>query len=423
MSSCITVILGGGRGTRLAPLTSSRSKPAVPLAGKYRLIDIPLSNAINSRMSKIFVLTQFRSNSLNTHVMNTYRFDMFSKMNVEILTAEQTEARDDWFQGTADAFRKQLHHMMRDDRVDEVLILSGDHLYRMDYRELLDTHRRAGADATVSCLPVRREDCDGFGVMRVDERGRVTGFREKPRDDEDLSALELPASAGLGDKRFLASMGVYVFSRRCLEESLADPNMVDFGRDILPSLLDHANVVAHTFHGYWEDIGTIGAFYEANIALARPTPDFHFFHPEAPIYTHQRILPPSTVRSTQVVDSLISDGCFIEAEHIARSVIGVRTRIRARSVVRDSIFMGADYIEDAERQHRHREAGHPGIGLGAGCVVERAIVDKNARIGDNCVIRGRVGARDAHFEGWSLVDGIAIVHKNAIIPNDSELIG
>lgn len=419
MSSCITVILGGGRGTRLHPLTAARAKPAVPLAGKYRLIDIPLSNAINSRMGKIFVLTQFRSNSLNSHVALAYRFDMFSKMSVEILTAEQTEMPvDDWFQGTADALRKQLHHLLRDDRFTEVLILSGDHLYRMDYQELLATHHAAGADITVSCIPVRRQDCDGFGVMATDPAGRVVGFREKPRDDEDLSAFRLPEErrAGLGEREYLASMGVYVFSRAALEEALSDLSMVDFGRDILPSMLDRKRVVAHLFDGYWEDIGTIGAFYEANLALTRANPPFHFFHPEAPIYTHQRFLPPSTLRDTQVRNALLSDGCFIEAAEISDSLIGVRTRIRAGCVLRGAIVMGADYIEDPQQREHNRALGRPNLGLGANCQVERAIIDKNARISEGCVIRGVPDAPDSHHAGWSMVSGIAVIHKNAVLP-------
>ncbi|MCB9746555.1 MAG: glucose-1-phosphate adenylyltransferase [Alphaproteobacteria bacterium] len=426
MTRCITVILGGGRGTRLYPLTAQRAKPAVPLAGKYRLIDIPISNSINSGLQNIYVLTQFLSNSLNTHINKTYRFDVFSDGFVEIIAAEQRDGQgEDWFQGTADAVRKGLVHMRPKGPADEVLILSGDHLYRQDYQELLATHRETGADITVSCIPVSRAQCSGFGVMALNEEGRVTSFVEKPDDDADLSAFELPESRreGLGDRVFLASMGVYVFNWGVLHELLEDQGNVDFGKHILPSALETRRVSGHLFDGYWEDIGTIRSFYESNLMLADPRPAFRFYAPEAPIYTRPRFLPPSALRGTRVADSLISDGCLVEADSIRRSIIGLRSRLAHDAVVRDSILMGADYFEDARTRARNRAEGRPDFGVGANTVIESAIVDKNARIGANCVIRGTPGPTEHHDDqGWSMVDGIAIIHKNALIP-DGTVIG
>ncbi|MCB9730986.1 MAG: glucose-1-phosphate adenylyltransferase [Deltaproteobacteria bacterium] len=426
MNRCITVILGGGRGSRLYPLTAQRAKPAVPLAGKYRLIDIPISNSINSGLQNIYVLTQFLSNSLNTHINKTYRFDVFSDGFVEIIAAEQRDGvQEDWFQGTADAVRKGLMHMRPKGPADEVLILSGDHLYRQDYQELLATHRAAGADITVSCIPVTRAQCSGFGVLAQNEEGRVVSFMEKPADDADLSDFELPESRreGLGDRIFMASMGVYVFNWGVLQELLADEGKIDFGKDILPAALSTHRVAGHVFDGYWEDIGTIRSFFEANLMLADPKPAFRFYAPEAPIYTRPRFLPPSALRGTRVVDSLISDGCLVEAESIRRSIIGLRSRIASDAVVRSSVLMGADYFEDARTRARNLDEGRPDFGVGHSSVVENAIVDKNARIGAHCVIRGTPGPDEHHEDaGWSMVDGIAIIHKNALIP-DGTVIG
>ncbi|MCB9759647.1 MAG: glucose-1-phosphate adenylyltransferase [Alphaproteobacteria bacterium] len=420
MARCITVILGGGRGSRLYPLTALRAKPAVPLAGKYRLIDIPISNAINSGLHEIYLLTQFLSNSLNAHVARTYRFDAFSQGFVEIIAAEQTSsAREDWFQGTADAVRKGLIHMRPRGDADEVLILSGDHLYRMDYSDLLETHRAQRADVTVSCIPVTRAQCEGFGVMSVDGGGWVNGFVEKPPATRDLSAFEIPEALRPADpdRRYLASMGVYVFRFDVLREILDDESKIDFGKDILPQAIGTHRVAGHVFDDYWEDIGTIRSFFEANLALTLRQPRFQFYQPEAPIYTRPRWLPPSAIRGTHIEDALISDGCIIEADDIRNAVIGLRARLREGVRVRDSIVMGADWIEDRHERSRNLGAGRPNFGLGANTVVERAIIDKNARIGADCVIRGVDGPTVHNDEaGWSMVDGIAIIHKNAVLP-------
>jgi glucose-1-phosphate adenylyltransferase len=415
----VCVILGGGRGSRLRPLTTRRAKPAVPLAGKYRLIDIPISNCINSGLEDIFILTQFLSASLNRHIARTFVFDMFSSGRVEVLAAEQTGpgSGDEWYQGTADAVRKQLHRVCRGD-VRDVMILSGDHLYRMDYRHLLRTHLDQHADVTVSTIPVTRGDCDGFGVLSMDDGGRVRAFREKPGPEEDLSAFRVPEAhaAGLGDRKFLASMGVYVFRREVLEEVLADPDANDFGSQILPSMISTHTVAAHLFEDYWEDIGTIQAFYEANLRLTGPDSPFRFYVPTAPIYTRPRFLPPSIIQQTHMEDALLSDGCLVEGALLRNSVVGVRSRIQAGAQLIDTVMMGADYYEDDAALSANRAANRLDIGVGPNTLIERAIIDKNARIGANCVLRGEQGLPDEHHENWSRVDGILIIPKNAVIP-------
>jgi len=417
--STVCVILGGGRGSRLAPLTSNRAKPAVPLAGKYRLIDVPLSNCINSRLEKIVVLTQFMSGSLNAHIAGTYRFDMFSKGRVDVLAAEQTGpgGGDEWYQGTADAVRKQLGRICRGD-VDEVVILSGDHLYRMDYQQLLRTHRELKADVTVSTIPVTRRDCDGFGVLAMDARGRVTSFREKPPADADLSEMRVPAAraASLGDRQYLASMGVYVFNRAALEQALESPDALDFGGDILPSMLNTHVVGAHLFEGYWEDIGTISSFFEANLRLTQPDSPFRFYEPRAPIYTRPRFLPPSILHDTRLGDVLLSDGVLLDGAELHDVVVGVRSRVQPGARITNTVLMGADFYEDDEQRTRNAARGVLDVGIGEGTIIDRAIIDKNARIGANCVIRGEVGRPDQHTPSWSVVDGIIIVPKNAVLP-------
>ena len=417
--STVCVILGGGRGSRLAPLTSNRAKPAVPLAGKYRLIDVPISNCINSRMQTIVVLTQFMSASLNSHIASTYRFDMFSTGRVEVLAAEQTGpgTGDEWYQGTADAVRKQLSRICRAG-VDEVVILSGDHLYRMDYQQLLKTHREQKADVTVSVIPVTRRGCDGFGVLAMDDRGRITAFREKPPSDANLSEMRIPASraAGLGDRSYLASMGVYVFSRRALEEALENPNAIDFGGDIIPSMIQSHAVAAHLFEDYWEDIGTITAFYESNLRLAQPDSPFRFYEPSAPIYTRPRFLPPSMLHDTRLGDVLLSDGVLLDGADIHDAVVGIRSRVQPGARITNTVLMGADLYEDDQRRAANAARGILNIGIGEGTIIDRAIIDKNARIGANCVIRGEIGRPDEHRPSWSVVDGIVIVPKNAVLP-------
>ncbi len=409
----LVVILGGGRGARLMPLTRYRSKPAVPLGGKYRLIDITVSNAINSGLRQIFVLTQFQSASLNRHVSNTFRFDAFSQGFVEILAAEQTEESSDWYQGTADAVRKQMIRFLSRD-CDYVLILSGDHLYKMDYRPFLQAHIDNRAEITVGVVPVPRESVPGFGILRM-EGDWIVEFVEKPREPEVLDRLELDVAtarkAGILDmnRRFLASMGIYVFDRDVLASVLHESRTVDFGREVIPEAIEHRRVRGYSFQDYWEDIGTIGAFYRANLALTDPSPAFQLVDPDWPIYTRQRYLPPSRLTDCTIRRSMIADGCMLECAEIERSVVGIRTRIGAGSKVKDSVILGADYFEDWNRSRGP-------LGIGKNCVIERAIIDKNARIGDGSTIRNVEGVVEAEGSGYSIREGVVIVAKNGVLP-------
>jgi glucose-1-phosphate adenylyltransferase len=416
----LTVVLGGGRGTRLAPLTAARAKPAVPLAGKYRLIDIPISNAINSGLREIFVLTQFNSASLNAHVSKTYLFDAFSHGNVEILAAEQTDTSLAWYQGTADAVRQHLHRFLREG-VERVLILSGDHLYRMDYRELIARHEATKADITVATIGVRRDQCSAFGIIGVDPAGMIRDFREKPSDAADLNSLLVPSDLrarwGMQDTPHLASMGVYVFQAHVLEQTLADVGLIDFGHDILPRAVAAGRpVAAHLFTGYWEDIGTVKSFYEANLMLCQDDPPFRLYDPDAPIYTRSRLLPPSVLRDVHVDHGFIAEGCIVHGSAIVHSVIGLRSRLEPGCRIVDSIVMGADYYESSERRRDLRAQGRVPIGIGAGATIRRAIIDKNARIGEGAEILGHPDRPDEDHADWVVRDGIVIVRKSATIP-------
>lgn len=411
MQRTIAVIMGGGRGTRLDPLTRDRAKPAVPLAGKYRLIDIPVSNCINSGLRRIFVLTQFNTASLHRHIRTTYNFDIFSHGYVHILAAEQTVHSEAWYQGTADAVRKNLRHLELD-TADRVLILSGDQLYRMDFAALLDHHHAAGADATLAVIPVRRHEAPALGILRV-AGGRIVEFAEKPRDEADLDSLTVP---GLPDgKSHLASMGIYCFERDVLRELLADEAKEDFGKEVIPEAIRRYQVSAFEFDGYWEDIGTIRAFYEANLELTRPVPRFNFFDEEAPIYTHPRNLPPAKINLCEVRRSVIADGCILEDCHITGSVIGVRTRIGAGTIVHDSVIMGLDYFESDARLHS--TGADLSMGIGRNCRICGAIVDKNCRIGDNVAIGRRIGAPDQEGELYVVRDGITIIRRGTFVPS------
>ncbi|MEQ1507842.1 MAG: glucose-1-phosphate adenylyltransferase [Myxococcota bacterium] len=414
----MTVVLGGGRGQRLFPLTKNRAKPAVPLGGKYRLIDIPLSNAINSGLREIFVLTQFQSASLNAHIARTYRFDMFTNGFVEVLAAEQRDdPGGDWFQGTADAVRKHVHRLAREG-VEHVLILSGDHLYRMAYDEFVKYHEEQDADITVSCIPVHRHDCSGFGVLAVDGDGLVSAFREKPTDDEDLSALRTPPELKERwgtDRDHLVSMGVYVFKIEALIAELSRGEHLDFGKDILPKALESRRVAGYLFKDYWEDIGTIKAFYEANLMMCEDFPPFRFYVPEAPIYTRARFLPPTIFRDARMERSLVAEGCLLHGARVVHSVIGQRSWLLPGSRVEDSIVMGADFYEVEDRRERVIAAGRIPVGIGEGASVKRAIIDKNARIGAGAVIHGAVDRPDEDHDEWCVRDGIVIVHKGARI--------
>lgn len=413
-----TVILGGGQGKRLYPLTRDRAKPAVPLGGKHRLIDVPLSNAINSGFRDIAVLTQFNSASLNNHISLTYRFDSFARGGVEVIAAQQTEEGGEWFEGTADAVRKHMRRLGTRD-YDHVLVLAGDHLYRMDYREMFDAHIQSSADITVGVLPVPKEDCAGFGVLLTAADGQIRAFREKPKTDEELAPLapskELRDRWGLQPGQYLASMGVYVFRMETLRDALANPANMDFGRDILPGMIASEKVQAFPFRGYWRDIGTIRSFYEANLALTDEDPPFHFYHPDAPIYTRPRFLPASSLVDVRFDHCRLADGVRIYGAEVVRSVIGLRARIEKGCRIIDSILMGADDIEEEDGRIAALAQGLPPVGIGPDCIIERAIIDKNARIGAGCVLKGDASRPDQDGEGWFFRDGILIVAKNGVV--------
>jgi glucose-1-phosphate adenylyltransferase len=421
----LAVFLGGGAGNRLFPLTQQRSKPAVPLGGKYRLVDIALSNCINSDILRTFVLTQYNSASLNRHIAQTYRFSQFSNGFVEIIAAEQTPESPQWFQGTADAVRQVLPHI-RDWGIDTLLILSGDHLYRMDYRHFLERHHETGADVTVSVIPCEPRAASEFGLLKTDENGRIVEFKEKPKGDEltamqvDTTRLGLDANEA-ARRPYLASMGIYVFKYDHLEQLLAaDPTSIDFGKHIIPAAIHSSrNVQAHMFDGYWEDIGTIGAFYRANLDLTTKIPKFNLFDAEAPVYTRARYLPPSKIEETEVNDSILSDGCIINGAKITNSVVGLRSRISKGVQLDASFMMGADFYQTFEEMGNDMRNGRPRVGIGEGSVVRRAIIDKNARIGKNARLLNEAGVIEGDGPGGSyfIRDSIIIVPKNAVIPD------
>lgn len=422
----MAVILGGGAGSRLFPLTQHRSKPAVPLGGKYRLIDVPISNCINSNVTQIFILTQFNSASLNRHIARTYRFSNFSSGFVEVLAAEQRIDSPQWFQGTADAVRQVLPHI-RDWHVDTLLILSGDHLYRMNYGEFLDRHFETNADVTISVIPSTQEQAEGFGLLKADEHGKIVEFKEKPKGDALESMRVDTTNFGLSQSQaqarpYLASMGIYVFNYKKLVELLdQDTNWVDFGREIIPAAIENCNVQSHLFNGYWEDIGTIRAFYQASLDLASNLPKFNFFDVEAPIYTRSRFLPPSKFHDSDISEAMISEGCIVQGACVRRSIIGLRSRIDTGAVIEDSIVMGSDVYQTIEEMLDEHKRGLPYIGVGQNTVIKGAIIDKNARIGaDVKLINHRdVQHEDAPEKGYYIREGIVIVPKNAVILNGS----
>ena len=418
----LAVILGGGAGNRLFPLTQQRSKPAVPVGGKYRLVDIPLSNCINSDILRTFVLTQYNSASLNRHIAQTYRFSQFSDGFVEILAAEQTPESPQWFQGTADAVRQVLPHI-RDWGIDTLLILSGDHLYRMDYREFLERHHSTNADVTVSVIPCEPHSASEFGLLKTDGTGRIAEFKEKPKGDDLLSmqvdTTQLGLDANEAQRRpYLASMGIYVFKYDVLEQLLAeDKEHMDFGKHIIPAAINSRHVQAFMFDGYWEDIGTIGAFYRANLDLTSKIPKFNLFDAEAPVFTRARYLPPSKVEESEINDSIISDGSIINGAKVNNSVIGLRSRI-SKGVQMDAAYMmGADYYQTFDEMRSDAGKGLPRVGIGEGAVVKHAIIDKNARIGKNARLLNEANVAEADGPGgaYFIRDSIIIVPKNAVI--------
>jgi glucose-1-phosphate adenylyltransferase len=413
----LAVIMGGGAGTRLFPLTKDRSKPAVPLGGKYRLVDIPISNCLNSGLRSIYVLTQFNSMSLHRHIQASYKFDNFSRSFVDILAAQQTPEGSQWYQGTADAVRQNMRYFLERE-FDYYIILSGDQLYRMDFRALLHQHIRSGADITLAIKPVARELASDFGIMLSDADRRITHFVEKPKDPNVLNEFrmgpELLASAGeaADAELYQASMGIYVFNRDVLVDCLNN-DLVDFGKHIIPQAIQERQVSGYVFNGYWEDIGTIRAFYEANLDLTDLLPQYSFFEASAPIYTHPRFLPGSKINGATLRQSIIADGCIISDAHIERSVIGVRSIIQTGATIRNSIVMGADYYETDPASV---ERGVPPIGIGRNCVIDRAIIDKNARIADGVVITPEGKPPDLDAGNYFIRDGIVVVPKNAVIP-------
>jgi len=423
MKKVLGIILGGGAGTRLYPLTKFRAKPAVPLAGKYRLIDIPVSNCINSEIFKIYVLTQFNSASLNRHLARTYSFAGFTEGFVEVLAAQQTLDNSNWFQGTADAVRQYLW-LFEEWDVEEYLILSGDHLYRMDYRQFVERHRETGADVTLSVIPIEERRASDFGLMKIDDHGRIIDFSEKPKGEAlkkmavDTTVLGLDEEQAK-EKPYIASMGIYVFKRNVLLKLLKQSkDQTDFGKEILPAALDGYNVQAFLFDDYWEDIGTIEAFFNSNLALTQqPRPPFSFYDEEAPIYTRSRYLPPSKLLNCQIAQSMIGEGCILKDCRIVNSVLGVRSRIESGCNIEDTLIMGSDFYEPyAERQSDCSE-GVSSLGIGANTTVRRAIIDKNAHIGCDVQIinKDNVQEADRENQGFYIRSGIIVVLKNAVI--------
>ena len=418
----VALILGGGRGTRLYPLVRARSKPAVSLGGQYRMIDIPVSNCINSGLRNIYVITQFNSASLNNHIYNAYRFDNFSGGHVSILAAEQTDTNIDWYQGTADAVRKNLSHF-DNEFINNVLILSGDQVYRMDYNVMIRHMLETGADIVIGTVPVNREDAKGFGVMLVNKRGQITNFYEKPKEDEILNSLKLSAEQKKmfdiedAKKEYLASMGIYIFRRNILKEFLEDKTMMDFGKDIIPEAIKKYKVFSYAFQGYWEDVGTIRAYFDANISFGSKNPPFDFYDEDAPIYTHVRYLSASKIEKANITSSIIADGCKIENATIKESVVGLRSVIQSGSTLERVIMMGSDYYENSEDIERLNIRHLPKIGIGKKCTLKNVIIDKNVRIGNEVTIVNKKKIQNQDSEFYCIRDGIVIIPKNTVVKN------
>ncbi|MCK4297242.1 MAG: glucose-1-phosphate adenylyltransferase [Candidatus Marinimicrobia bacterium] len=403
----LAVVLGGGKGARLYPLTKYRAKPAVPIAGKFRIIDIAISNCLNSDIKKIFILTQFNTHSLHRHIYDTYRFGRLSRGFVEILAAQQTSENMNWYQGTADAVRQNIS-FITDVDADYTLVLSGDHLYRMDYREFLKTHIEKKADITISVKPVSREEASSFGILQTDRKGRILRFIEKPDNDVLASVM----SPGLPDKKpFLASMGIYMFATEFLFKVLEEDPSDDFGKHIIPSAIESYKVYAHRFEGYWKDIGTIEAFFEANLELASINPPFTFYDEDAPVYTRPRFLPGSRMEDCQINRALLGEGCYVRKSVISNAIIGIRTIIGCYANIENCVIMGADYYESIPPE------GLIPIGIGNNCVVKNAIIDKNARIGNGVQIVNKKGVKEIETKRYSIRDGIIVIPKNVVIEN------
>lgn len=420
MHDVLTIVMGGGKGTRLYPLTADRAKPAVPFGAKYRLVDIPLSNSIAANFKKIYVLTQFNTASLHLHIGNTYIFDSFTKGFVEILAAEQTLTHSGWYEGTADAVRKNLVHF-RTQKPTHYLILSGDQLYRMDLEDFFRQHVASGANASVAVLPVNREDATGFGILTVDTKKRIKRFTEKPPIEKDISKLKIPASLAQKlenyepGKDYLASMGIYLFNAETMEDALSTTD-ADFGKQIIPDLIRQAHVNAYFFNGFWEDIGTIRSYYETNLGLANISPAFNLYDERFPIYTQRRDLAPSKLNSCTISHTLAADGCIVTRSTVNRSVIGIRTIIGEDSELDGVICLGADYYDEPGPARRENNTVLPSIGVGRGCRIRSTIIDKNARIGEGCVIGWNGVPPDGDYDRYYVRDGIIIIPKNGYLP-------
>ena len=421
MPTVVSIIMAGGQGSRLYPLTKVRSKPAVPVAGRFRLIDISISNSIHSNVRSIFVLTQFASESLHRHIFTTYRFDSFHRDYITLLSAQQTLDNRNWYQGTADAVRQNLNHI--EDAGALVLILSGDHLYRMDYRKFADSHLASGAEISIAVTPVAADRAGEFGVMKVDGRGRITEFREKPKDPADIDRMRVGEDVfkrfgvPAGGRTHLASMGVYLFSQDVLRDLLARTDATDFGREAIPRAIGERKVFGHFFDGYWEDIGTIASFFEAHMDLTRPLPKFDFYDEEHPIFTYPRFLPGSKILASQVENAILCEGSIVNRSSIRDSIVGIRSRIGEGGRIERAVIMGADYYESAEDLARNRDRGVPDIGIGRDVEVRNAIIDKNARIGHGVRLINRNGAAAESADNYNIVDGIIVVPKGAVIPD------
>jgi glucose-1-phosphate adenylyltransferase len=421
-SDTLAIIMGGGAGTRLFPLTKERSKPAVPLGGKYRLVDIPISNCLNSSLRGIYILTQFNSASLHSHINESYKFDNFTPSFVEILAAQQTPEGARWYQGTADAVRQNMRYFL-EHRCKYFIILSGDQLYRMDYREMIRQHIDSGADLTIGTIPVERKAVPGFGIMATDSERRITRFVEKPKDPAVIDSLRIPGEL-LGqighspeEELFQASMGIYVFNREALISSL-DNDLVDFGKNIIPAAIEHRKVMAHIFEGYWEDIGTIRSFFDANLEMADRNPKFSFYVAGAPVYSQPLCLPASVIEGAHLKRAMISDGCVLGDATLERCVLGIRSIVGSGSTMKNTVMMGADLYESPKDE---RPAGVPPIGVGANCSIEGAIIDKNARIGTGVVITSKSESENFDGDGYYIRDGIVVVPKNSVIPDGTRI--
>lgn len=421
MPNVVTIILAGGQGSRLYPLTKIRSKPAVPIAGRFRLIDIPISNCIHSGLKRIFISTQFSSESLHRHIFLTYRFDNFTKDFVTILTAQQTLENREWYQGTADAVRQNLRFLRTEGEL--ILILSGDHLYRMDYRKFINFHIQKKADISISVYPVRYEQTSEFGVMKVNKNGRITAFLEKPKEDADKEKMRISESTfkqyGIesAGRTHLASMGIYLFNWEVLTELLEKTDFEDFGKEVIPLSLKKKKVYAYLFDGYWEDIGTIRSFFEAHMELTSSLPRFNFYDEEKPIFTHPRFLPGSKILESQVSNSILCEGSIINRSILSNAIVGIRTRIGENSRIYRTIIMGADFLESKEELIENELKGIPNVGIGNNCEIENAIIDKNARVGHGVKLLNVRKVQEENGPNYAIRDGIVVIPKNAVIPN------